>query len=467
MSLFPVVSHASGRYLLDSNGQPFPILGRTAWGLQTISPTDRAIFLDDTVAKGFTAVEFQIPGHLPNIFNNPLDGGGNLPFNSRLDTTSWDGTFSGSLPDMTTPNSSFWSFADGVISDCLSRNLLALKFPAYLGIGGSEGWKDVMTANGSTKTQAYGAFVANRYKPQPNIVWMTAGDTGSGFTEELDLITGLKSVTGQQSLHFSAERQGGSVSTDGTGVLGTTMTLNGAYGWPDAIAMCRKAYTHGGIPAFLLEEPYDQEGPDGNNINTIATQPVRRWEWWGTLETIGGYVAGNGYIWRFAPSGTLPDSDNWKSHLNTRGAQDLAILNSFWKSVNWWTLVPSGQASMRTLIPSGSGIVDSDTYISAACASDGSFMLAYRPPGHSGGFTADLRSLDVAGRGIRGRWLNPTTGAFSTNASAAGTFTLSNTASAQSFTPPSATTVDGFTDTVLVLDTQSPSIPTGITYWCG
>lgn len=32
------------------------------------------------------------------------------------------------------------------------------------------------------------------------------------------------------------------------------------------------------MPTFLLEEPYGQEepGPDGNNVNENATQPVRR-----------------------------------------------------------------------------------------------------------------------------------------------------------------------------------------------
>jgi hypothetical protein len=89
------------------------------------------------------------------------------------------------------------------------------------------------------------------------------------------------------------------------------MTLNGGYSWSgDVTTQWRRAY--GEKPAFLLEEPYDEEGPDGNRVNPSATQPVRRFQWWGWLSTIGGYISGNGYVWPFQPL-------NWRRHLGTRG----------------------------------------------------------------------------------------------------------------------------------------------------
>src|SRR6185437_12922567 len=94
---------------------------------------------------------------------------------------------------------------------------------------------------------------------------------------------------------------------------------------------------------FLLEEPYDEEGPDANDVNPNATQPVRRFQWWGWLSTIGGYMAGNGYIWPFKDS-------VWERHLNTQAALDMSRLNGFIRSVKWWTLVPSALAGMDGLI---------------------------------------------------------------------------------------------------------------------
>ena len=48
-----------------------------------------------------------------------------------------------------------------------------------------------------------------------------------------------------------------------------------------------------------------------HNANPSATQPVRRFQWWGWLSTIGGYMSGNGYVWPF--------NSGWNSHLDTQG----------------------------------------------------------------------------------------------------------------------------------------------------
>jgi len=73
------------------------------------------------------------------------------------------------------------------------------------------------------------------------------------------------------------------------------MTLNGTYTWTPSnvtvAALGRRAYSRRPVlPAFLLEEPYDEEGPDGRNFNPSSIQPVRRFQWWGWLSTIGGYI---------------------------------------------------------------------------------------------------------------------------------------------------------------------------------
>ena len=85
---------------------------------------------------------------------------------------------------------------------------------------------------------------------------------------ESALLTGLKSVTKQQSVFFSAEWDSGIIAT-GQATFGGAMTLNGVYHWGgDVNTDGRRAYAHIPVePAFLLEEPYDEEGPDGNKIN--------------------------------------------------------------------------------------------------------------------------------------------------------------------------------------------------------
>ncbi len=106
----------------------------------------------------------------------------------------------------------------------------------------------------------------------------------------------------------------------------------------------RRAYARTPVmPAYDLEGPDDEEHTDGTNVNPPATQPVRRFQWWGWLGSIGGHLAGNGYVWPFR-------DELWTQHLDTRGAQDMAILNALVVSLPWHTLVPSALGGQRELI---------------------------------------------------------------------------------------------------------------------
>jgi hypothetical protein len=303
--VFPVKYSANSRYLVDQNDTPFPITGRTAWFLTALSVGDSHAFIDDTAARGYSAVELHVVNHDPRGSNPPFTDSGILPFTNRLDGTPWSGSLSyGNInreaPDFTTANEAYWSSVDELVSYSESKGILVFLFPAYVGYaGGEQGWMQEMAANGPTKMQSYGTWIATRYQDRKNLVWMMGGDMGTFTAAQNDvesaLLTGLRSVTGQQSVFFSAEWDSGMIATD-QATFGASMTLNGAYSWSgDVNNQGRRAYAHSPVePAFLVEEPYDEEGPDGNYTNPSATQPVRRFQWWGWLSTIGGYISGNG-----------------------------------------------------------------------------------------------------------------------------------------------------------------------------
>ena len=193
------------------------------------------------------------------------------------------------------------------------------------------------------------------------------------------------------------------------------MTLNGAYSWGgDVNNHGRRAYAHTPVePAFLLEEPYDEEGPDGNKVNPSATQPVRRFQWWGWLSTIGGYISGNGYVWPFhAPAWYDLRSfraRDWHNHLDTQGSHDMARLNSFMGSITWYKLVPSDLNGMHTLITAGGSFESSSDYVAAAATFDGTLLVAYIPPAHRGAITVDMTAM---GGPSRARWFDPTSAAY-------------------------------------------------------
>jgi Protein of unknown function (DUF4038)/Putative collagen-binding domain of a collagenase len=446
IAAFPVQYSLNERYLVDQNGVPFPIMGRTAWFITSVSVTDYHTFIDDTAARGYDAIELHVVNHDPRGNNPPFNGNGDLPFLNRLDGATWDGSLiygniNNEAPDFSTPNETYWSFVDGFLSYCETKGILVFLFPAYAGVqGGNQGWMQEMVANSATKMQSYGAWIAARYQNQKNLVWMMGGDMGSfnpaQTAVESALLIGLKSVTGQQSIYFSAEWDSGMIATD-QATFGGAMTLNGAYSWSgDVNNLGRHAYTYTPVePAFLLEEPYDEEGPDGNGVNPNATQPVRRFQWWGWLSTTGGYISGNGYVWPFrAPA--------WHDHLDTQGSHDMARLNAFIGSIKWYKLVPSGLNGMRTLITAGGSSVSSSDYVAAAATFDGTLLVAYIPPAHSGAITVDMAAMSDP---ARARWFDPTSGAYTEIGTG-----LPNTGT-RVFTPPGKNSA-GESDWVLMIE---------------
>jgi len=446
---FPVVASPDGRYLQDATGTPFPILGRTAWFITSLSESDHETFLNDTAAKGHTAIEFHVINHDPRGNNAPFAGNGALPFLKTLDGSDWSGQLGYSdinseAPDFTEPNEDYWAHVDSLLDYAESKGLLAFMFPAYVGYaGGEQGWMQELLANGPARVESYGAWIADRYASRGNIVWMMGGDMGTFSSEqaaiEQSLLTGLFSVPGQSSTFFSAEWDSGSIGTDQP-TFGSYMTLNGAYSWSGQVSYhCRRAYDYTPAePAFLLEEPYDEEGPGGNSVNPSATQPVRRFQWWGWLSCVGGYISGNGYIWPF--------NSGWQSHLNTQGAVDMAHLNGFVRSIAWQDLIPSGLGSMGEIVVGGGATEWDADYVSAAATAEGTLLIAYVPPDHNGSITIDMTKLSGS---ARARWFNPTTGVYTMIGDR-----LPN-AGARVFDPP-ADNGSGYGDWVLVVDRDWP-----------
>ena len=396
----------------------------------------------DTAARGFTAIEFFLH-HLGGKSPAPFDGEGNAPFSKRLDGSAWDGSLvygdaASEAPDFTQPTAPYWANVDDIIDSAAARNLMVLWFPAYAGISdGVDGWLVEMAANGVAKVQSYGAWVANRYKDAPNIVWMLGGDRAfAGETEiavEQALIDGLLSVRGQRSILFSNEWQGESIGTDQP-VFGRHINLNGCYSWGGGTAsICRKGYAHTpAIPAFLQEGPFDEEGPDGNSRNPSAVQPIRRFSWWGWLSAIAGYTFGNGYVWSMKPGYT--------EHLDTEQTRHHAILNNFVRSIEWWTLVPDGLGGIGTLVTAGAGAIDTDNYVAAAANPGGTLLVAYLGPDHAGEVTIDISKMRGS---VSGRWFDPTSGGYQ----AIATLPTSGTST---FAPPGVNAA-GDQDWVLIL----------------
>ncbi len=475
--VFPLSISADSRYLQQSNGTPFLICADSTWSIAVNIPlADINTFLTTITGQGFNAVMMNVIEHYFTIVKPPKERSGLLPFTKRLDGNTFTGSPNGTTgsngtqgqftaddysninnqaADWTFPNTSYWQAVETILNACLSHNVVVFAWVSYLGFqAGEQGWLREMVVldsiigsggfagqpwadNTKSKLWNYGAWLADRWKTYPNIIWVIGGDYGSGSqpltTQQQNAVnsvmSGMKSVSGQASTLFTAHWNKPSLSTD-TSLSAGSFDLNLAYCDEAVAETTRSGYAHSPTtPAFLGEYNYEA-GLFGGSA------PYRKYLYWGFLGGISGGFFGHEQLWRFDPT--------YASFMNTQGTLDASRQFNFWKSKPWWRLKPSGLGGMGTLITAGGGTASpqSTDYVAAAATSEGDLLLAYVPPAHTGSVTVDMTKLSAT---AQARWFDPTNSTFVNIGS------FSNTGT-HAFTTPGNNNA-GDADWLLVLET--------------
>ncbi|MDQ4406303.1 DUF4038 domain-containing protein [Rhizobium sp. AN63] len=131
-TVFPLQTSQDGRYLEDSKGLPFLIVGDSAWSLiGDTSIPDAEFYLETRKRQGFNTVLVSLIEH---------------QFSRKAPANFYDEKpFAGDAFEQ--PNEAYFDRAEAVIKAAASRNLLVLLCPAYSGArGGPEGWYQEMVA---------------------------------------------------------------------------------------------------------------------------------------------------------------------------------------------------------------------------------------------------------------------------------------------------------------------------------
>ena len=488
-SIFPLSISSDNRYLRKVDGTPFLIKADTTWSLFVDIPLTgtRGIdaFLTTITGQGFNAVSGNVIEHHYTVVKPPKNQNSDLPFTKTLNGSTYTGSPNGTTssngtqgqfasdnysnintqaPDPTFINNVYWQACETILNSCLSHNVAVFVWPFYLGFhAGDEGWMqelvawDAVTGAGgftgfsfanASKSKAwnYGAWLADRWKAYPHIIWVAGGDYGSG-SQTLDtqqkaavesVISGMKSVAGQQSVFWTAHWDRDSISTD-TALTSVTFDINGSYCAEAVAERTRAAYAHSPVsPACLIEWFYENDLFGGS-------APYRKYMYWGYLGGIAGGFFGNEQIWRF-DDGT-PGTD-FLTLETTQATLDAVRMFAFWDARPWHRLKPSGLGGMGTLVTAGGGTASpqSTDYVAAAATPEGDLLLAYVPPAHTGSVTIDMTKL---GASVTARWWDPTNATFT----AIGTFANTGT---HAFTTPGNNSA-GDTDWLLVL--EAPNAP--------
>lgn len=370
----PIRVAANGRYLVDAAGAPFFWLGDTAWPLFAQYRREEAeAYLADRAAKGFTAIQ------------GVLAWGGGSGYESAVPGPN----YAGDPPwrqSPAEPNEAYFRHVDHLLRFAGERGLILAMLPTW-------GYyvNDVQAFDAQT-AHAYGRWLGERYRDQPNIVWVNGGDRIPTGYEAVyrALAWGLRE--GDGGAHLITYHPCGWHSSSQFFHAEEWLDLNMIQTWTEWAKVYPAVLADGllsPVKPVILGEPAYEDGPE-YPLGPITPLVVRRQAWW-TFMAGGYFTYGHNQMWRLEPG--------WTAAFDTPGARQMALFRRLATSRRWWEMVPD-----QGLFAAGVGC---ERALNAARrAVDGSCALVYlSSPGHV------LLHLDkILTRQVRVTWANPATG---------------------------------------------------------
>lgn len=425
------------RFLMTEKGDPFFWLGDTGWLLFTkLSREEADKYLEDRKQKGFNVIQVMILHDIKravNVYgdsaltNQKIDQPLTTPGNSFDDPEQYD----------------FWDHIDYVVELARKKNIYMALVPVW----GSNVRSGLVTGGQAEK---YALWLSERFKDQPNIIWVNGGDVkGSDSTaiwniigktirrsNPLQLITYHPFGRTQSSTWFHNEEwldfnmfQSGHRRYDQD-----TMGLH--YG-EDNWRYVNDDYAR--IPAkpTLDGEPSYEGIPQGLH-DTLQPRwtdnDVRRYAYWSVFAGGCGFTYGNNSVMQFYRPGSDSPAygakQSWEEAINAPGASQLKFLKELMLSRPYFERAPS-----QDLLLSDQG----EKYNYLAVTRGTGFVLVYTYNGRD----ININTEKLTGDNIKASWFNPRNGMYSEIG------TYKNTA-ITTFDPPGEK-ADG-NDWVLVLD---------------
>ncbi len=380
--VFPLKTSENRRYLVDSRGKPFFLLGDTPWFLQKLPLEDVRRVLEDRKAKGFNTLFLEIldDSRLPS-----RDAYGNVSFEPELDITK--------------PVEAYWKYADAVMDEVTRQGFFVIMSDLWYGYGKGL-WMHHVTPESA---RIYGHFLGRRYARLQNLMWMHVGDRNPDprlFDSANEL---ARAIRQEAPHHLHTAHMEHEFSSADFFNREPWLDMNMAYTYAASYLQVTKEYQRQDPirPVILGETGYENEPnaiellPDAKKGDLWTPYRIRRNAWWAILSGACGYCAGT-RLWRFEP--------NWSEVLNVKSSQQAPLLRRLLESRPWWRLVPD---TKHELVTEGYGQWKQADHVAAALADDGSLALAYLPNGG----TIQV-AMDRLHGPIDASWFDPASGRY-------------------------------------------------------
>ena len=150
-----LVVSEEGRYLKHENGTPFFWLGETGWLLpERLNRDEAEYYLEQCKRRGYNVIQVQTLNNVPSM---NIYGQYSMTDGYNFKNINQKGVYG------------YWDHMDYIIRTAAKKGL-------YIGmvcIWGSPVSHGEMNVD---QAKAYGKFLAERYKDEPNIIWFIGGD---------------------------------------------------------------------------------------------------------------------------------------------------------------------------------------------------------------------------------------------------------------------------------------------------
>lgn len=374
---YPVRVSDDGRYLVDQRNDPVFYDADTCWTLLSYLPLEDAKkLIDIRRSQGFNAIQTVL---------EPIG----QTTTSRVRAEPFvDG-------DITRPNGSYWTVVDQILNYANSQGILLYTVPLWMSSYGDGGRKLPTTSEMKT----YMTWVGNRYRHQPNLIWVVGGDDEATRYQDLKE-AGAEALKAADPDHLvTYHPRWDDWTFKDADWLGFNSFQKNDITAPYSYQLVREGYDQSPTkPVLDAEPPYE---PSTAMQEGDVTTPLmnRRTGWWAALAgAMGVTYGGPPGAWKINKE-KAPD---WGADIERAQARDTANIRRILTQFTWNKLAPDWD---NATVTGGRGDYGGDDYAPAERADDGSLIVAYAPNGRT--FTVDLSMLEAP---ATAQWFDPTTG---------------------------------------------------------
>ena len=398
---------SNNRYLQFENGRPFFWLGDTGWLVpQHLDRSEVEYYFNKCRRAGYNMVQIQVMDAVPsyNIY-----GQQSLPY-------GWD--FTKADPE---GEYSYWDHLDYIVRKAEQNGI----YIGMVAIWGSQ----VQAGNiNAEQAKAYGKFLAERYKNNPNIIWIMGGDIQGNIHPEVwnALATSIKSIDNKHLMTFHPRGRYTSAKwwskaswmdfhtfQSGHRKYGQRMG-NKDYPIPDSTEEDNWMYVdstwaYKPIKPVLDDEPSYEDIPKGlHDANEARWQDydVRRYAYWSVFAGSCGHTYGHNVIMQMLKPGypTGYGSDGtvkaWYQGLEDPGYNQMQYLSDLMLSFPYFDRNPD-----QSIIVGKNGL----KYDRLIATRGKDYLMVYN-------YNSNVMNIDL--RKISGKkkllwWFNPSDGAIS------------------------------------------------------